>query len=402
MTEARATLEKLLRRGESARLRGACETVSLSLGSQAHAAEYTGLRSLDAIERFHAEIALAERDAAINVQRDRLAGDGTRIVRISIANLELLARHLSIKLTGETAAAAAQVLAPWADDFPIIQEILETWRSGRKVRGYGGEAATDVADAASFFAMRVKETHAEGILRRESVRHFGDSKRLERLTPWLDALISGQLAPSGLGKEEIWAAVGVRREPQPFLIAGKGSVRIEGAPTRLPLVEPYLGLPPQAVAEFMFESRYLLSIENLATFHDALPALAGSGGVLVYSGGMPSPAWRRAYAKALNGLAANVPVFHWGDIDQGGFRIAAVIAETAAAVGRKCHPWLMSPRDIPQYLKALAPRATAGALSAMKLSAERAGWNTVSADLTSEPILLEQEALDAAMPSLRL
>lgn len=402
MTEARATLEKLLRRGERARLRGASEAVSLSLSNPVHAAAYTGLRSLDAIERFHAQIALAERDAAIHVQRDRFAGDGTRIIRITVASLERLARHLDIRLTGETAATAAQVLAPWVNGFPVIHQILQAWQSHRKVRGSGGEAAADLADAARFVSVRAKDARAEGVLRRESVRHFGDSKRLERLTPWLDTLISGQLVPSGLEKHEIWSAVGVRREPQPFLIAGKGSVRIEGDATRLSLVEPYLGLPPQAVAGFSLESRYLLSIENLATFHDALPVLAGSDGVVVYSGGMPSPAWRRAYAKALNGLAANVPVFHWGDIDQGGFRIAAVIAETAAAAGRTCHPWLMSPRDIPQQLKAAASRATAGVLSAMKASAERAGWHTVSADLTNEPILLEQEALDAEVPSLRV
>ncbi|SEL14869.1 hypothetical protein SAMN05428989_1552 [Pseudoxanthomonas sp. GM95] len=400
MSEARITLEKLLRRGENARLRGSSEDVSLSMTSQAHAAEYIQLRALEAIERYHAQITLAERDAAVSVQRDRLAGDGSRLVRITVANLERLALHLGIQLTGEKAVAAALILAPWANRFPITQEILEIWQQGRKVRSFGSEAAADLADAASFVAMRTKDTGAEAVLRRESARHFGDSKRLEKLPHWLDVLVSGQLNASGLTKEEIWSAIGVRREPQPLLIAGSGFVQISGNPAPLPLIAPYLGVPPQAIAGFSLEARYVLTIENLATFHDALSVLAGSGGVVLYTGGMPSPAWRLAYTKLLSSLSTKVPVFHWGDIDQGGFRIAAVVAEAAISTGRKCHPWLMSPCDVPEELKKTACKVASGVLSSMKLSAERAGWHAVSAQLTDEPFSLEQEALDPEVPLL--
>jgi len=398
VTGANETLERLLRRGESARLRGVETAVSLSMTSKVHAPEYIALRSLDDIEHYHAQIALAEREGAINVQRDRHHGDGQKLLRIGIADLGRLAASLGVRLADEKMVTAARILEPWGNQFPITHEILELWRQGRKVRGYDSEAARDLADAASFIAMRMKDSTAERVMRKESVKHFGDSKRLEKLTAWLDVLVSGQLNGSGLQKEEVWSAIGLRREPQPFLLAGTGKISITDQVEPLPLIRPYLGLAPESITSFSSPARYVLTIENLASFHDALAPLRPSGGLLIYTGGMPSPAWKRAYLKLLGGLSKKVPVFHWGDIDQGGFRIAAAIVETAASIGRKCQPWLMSPAQLSTALAEQAVTPPSVTLVAMKLWAERAGWQAIAKELGNTPILLEQEAIDALPP----
>lgn len=393
MSAARQVLDRLLRRAESARLRGADEHVSLSMISTA---EYAALRSLDELERFHAEVALAERAGAVTVQREGRSGDGSRLLRLGVADLPALARHLGTRLLDEQVAEAARQLDAWMALFPIVAETLAAWRHGRKVRGCGAEAAAELALAARAVAARADDAGHERILRRESVRLFGDSKQLEKLTPWLEILVTGELTATGLSREEVWSAIGLRREPQPMLLAGSGSVEL--AVATLPLVRPYLGLPVESVRAVATPARCLLSIENLSSFHDAASAAQAKSVLLIYTGGMPSPAWRAAYARILSHLPPMLPIHHWGDVDEGGFRIAAVLAATAQSVSRRLLPWMMSPAELPPDVVRQAKAPTPSSLSAMLRWAERCGWSDLAVQLRRQPMLLEQESLDPALP----
>ena len=394
MSLTRPVLERLLRRAERARRRGADERVSQPMAS---VDEYTtSLASLPELEAFHAEIALAERAGAIAVQRDVHRGDGARLLRLTVADLPALARHLGAALLDERVAQAEQRLAPWRTRFPVLDEALAVWRQGRKLRGHGPEVAAELADAARAVAARADDTGHERILRRESVRLLGDSKRLERLTPWLELLVTGELAASGLAKEDVWSSIGLRREPQPLLLAGCGTATL--ADTALPLVRPYLGLPVESLQSVTTTARCVLSIENLASFHDAAQGDGCADVLLLYTGGMPSPAWRAAYVRVLRALPPALPVFHWGDIDEGGFRIAATLAATAREAGHALQPWLMSPETLPAAVVGGADTPDPAALAAMQRWAMRAGWPQVAEALARRPLRLEQEKLDPAMP----
>ena len=397
MSAAKATLERLLQRAETARLRDDAATSSLSMTGTRDAVEYQHLRTLPELESFHASIRLAERVGAISVQRDCHRGDGEKLLRISVADMTALARHLGIELIAERASRAAGKLEAWVARFPVVAEVLDAWRNGRKARGQGAEAADDLADAARAMDALLDDSRSERILRKESVRLFGDSKRLEALTPWLDVLVSGELAPSGLEKEQIWSAIGLRREPQPLLLAGIGSVELDDG-TRLPLPRSYLGVAVEALHGIETDARHLLSIENLASFHDAVLTRGDAPILLLYSGGMPSPAWRAAYRRLLACLHPGVAVLHWGDIDEGGFRIAAKLADTAATAGFTLRPWLMSPGCVPLACRHVASTPAAATLVAMRVWACRAGWPEVAAALQDDPIKLEQEALQPRLP----
>ncbi|WP_407352311.1 Wadjet anti-phage system protein JetD domain-containing protein [Luteimonas sp. R10] len=394
MSPARRVLERLLHRAERARLRGADRHASLPMGSQASAGEYLGLRTLPELETFHAEIALAERAGAIEVQRSR-SGDGTKLQRLTVADLGALARHLGVRPLDEQAGEAEQRLATWMPRFPVIAQVLERWRQGRKVRGQDAGAARELADAALAAAAVDEEPGRERILRRESVRLFRDSKRLERLTPWLELLVTGELAASGLAREDVWAALGLRREPQPLLLAGDGEAMVGGI--AVPIATPFIGFAPQAVEALATTARYLLSIENLASFHDAAAQALGHGALLVYTGGMPSPAWRVAYRRLLAGLPPSAPAWHWGDIDEGGFRIAAALAQETRTAGREFKPWQMSPDDLDGAALASAGSPTEATAERMCRWAEQAGWAAVAAALRRHPLTLEQEAI-GSMP----
>lgn len=394
MTPAGSTLERLLRRGERARARGADERVSVAL-TQTSCPEYGALKSLDELETFHAEIALAERAGAVTAARATSAGDSSALSRLNLLSLDKLGAHLGIRLLSERADEASRRLSTFEIKYPVIARTSEAWARGKKVRGCGPEAAKDLADAIEAVESRSRDNHEERILRRESVRLYEDSKRLERLTPWLEVLVTGELAASGLSKEDIWASLGLRREPQPMLLAGSGTVRLRDS--SIPLIKPYLGLPVDAVEAIETDARYLLTIENLASFHDAARAMPDSRGLLIYTAGMPSPAWRALYARILRALPTSVFVYHWGDIDEGGFRIAAALSSVATHSGRILRPWLMSPETIPA-IRRNAKQPTSATLAEMVRWASRAGWNQVAEDLQKTPVQVEQESIDPSYP----
>jgi hypothetical protein len=397
MSDARPLLERLLRRAEGARLRGEDAQASLSMASARDAAEYLALQTLPELERFHAGIALAERTGAIAVQRDVRRGDGEKLLRVAVIDAAALARHLGIELIGERSARATATLAAWQIRFPVVTEVLEAWRKGRKIRGHGPEAAADLADAARAVNTLLADTREERILRMASANLFGDSKRLEALTPWLDVLVAGEPAPSGLEKEQIWSALGLRREPQPLLLAGVGHVELDDG-TRLPLPRTYLGIPVEALRTVETAARHLLSIENLASFHGAVRTRGDASILLLYTGGMPSPTWRAAYRRILGCIRSDVPVHHWGDIDEGGFRIAAKLAETTREAGFALHPWLMQPDAIAEPVRMRSAPPSPGTLASMCRWAERTGWPDVAEALRHQPITLEQESLRPVLP----
>lgn len=392
MTPARHVLERLLRRGESAQRRG--ENGSLSMTSQRDAGEYLGIGPLPDLEAFHAQIALAEREGAIAVQRNR-HGDGEQLKRITVRDLFALARHLGETPLQERLDAAASLLTPWQERFPVIQQVLTAWREGRKVRGCDAQSAGDAADAARVVAARQADAGNERILRRESARLLGHSKRLEKLTGWLDLISNNELTASGLSDEEIWAQLDLRREPQPFRIAGTGLVELSDG-TQLPLPRSYLGLPTEDIHRIVSSACYLITIENLASFHEATRLPEAASALLVYTGGFPSPAWRTAYLRLVQSLPPDTPLYHWGDIDEGGFRIATALVQTLRESGRTLRPWLMSPDAIPAGLETATPSPSK--LSALCRWAQAAGWGEVVQALQHRPVLLEQESLDAALP----
>lgn len=397
MNPARQVLERLLQKGERARLRGDRSPASLPMTTEASAHAYLSLQTLAEREAFHAGIALAERAGAVAVERDRHRGDGERLLRISIADLDALAAHLGTELLQTRTNAAAALMSAWLVQFPVLVDVLGVWRNGRKVRGHGPEAAPELADAARAVDASRRHPGSERILRRESVRLFGDSKRLEAISPWLEILTTGELAATGLPREDVWAAIGLRREPQPLLLAGNGIARLDDA--TLPLVRPYLGVPVESLRGLTTDARYLMTIENLASFHDAVHAPAAASGLLLYTGGMPSPAWRRAYARIIEDLPASIAVYHWSDIDEGGFRIAAVLAEVARSTGHDLRPWRMSKAALRQTSCHNFRSPTPSTLAAMCKWAVRAGWDKVAADLERHPILLEQESIDVLLPT---
>lgn len=396
---ARRVLERLLHRAEAAMLAGDAQPASLPMDGKRDGAEYRTLRGVAEFEVFHARIALAERAGAITVERDAHRDDGERLKRLTVRDMAALAGDLGIELLSGQVARAEARLERWIVAFPVVAEVVAAWRVGRKVRSRGPEASDDLADAARVVDALQADARGERILRRASVELLGNSKRLEALTAWLDLLVASELAPSGLEDEQVWSALGLRKEPQPLLLGGQGTVELDDG-SRHVLPRRWLGFPVDEVRGIATEARALLSIENLASFHEAAALRGDAPVLLLYTGGMPSPAWRAAYARLLAGLPSDAALYHWGDIDRGGFRIAAKLADTAAAANRRLLPWRMSPNALPSAVVAKPEPPSPAILATMRHWARRAGWDDVAAALERTPLTLEQERLTPCLPAL--
>jgi hypothetical protein len=142
---------------------------------------------------------------------------------------------------------------------------------------------------------------------------------------------------------------------------------------------------------------FLVSIENKQTFHEMARLRGASNGFVVYSGGMPSPAWLRAYALLIDVLPLSTPCYHFGDLDLGGFRIAGVIARALVPSRRSLLPWMMEPDDYRHHGQALQA-VTPSRARAIQHAANEAGWPDVAVAIAKCPGQGEQEALPAALP----
>ena len=354
-------------------------------------AEYRENRSLQAKEAFETTFAAAQAEGAV-----RLTWEGRReehgfIKRVEIADLAALARFLGLEIHSATVERAAAQLQPFQDLFPVLEEVIARWSRIQAVRT---SQATDVGDWLD--AIRVidyaRSATTEGRMatpiREASARLFKDSKRIEKLVGPVDVLLCDAIEGRGREPAEVWQELGLYREEQPALLAGRVVVcRTRGASL---LDAPYTGLPPASVMGLDGSPAQVLTIENLTTFHSEAKRRCEEDLLIIYTAGMPSPAWRAMYRRLLRDVPAGTPVLHWGDVDEGGFRIAARLAEEATHAGHTLQPWRMRPEDVPEEMRRKAQPST---LERMRRFAAAAGWVPLGEAVVAAGFTVEQESL---------
>lgn len=378
-------LARLLARGERARVTGSQRVVRESF--QGVDSPYWTL-SLAERDQMHAVLERAATAGAVSLSWARQGGEDRPLSQVTLTDVDRLAAFLRVATVADAVRRAAHTLAPWSGH-PRVQDLLAAWSRLRKVRSLGPESASDFADA-----LRVVEAMGaaseDRLARPLSVALFGRSKRLEALYTHLDVLTSEATSAPARHWSEVLGALGIRKEPQPLLIAGQGQLELAQGPP-VAIAQPFVGIATHALRAYRGMAGWLLSVENLTTFHQCSELLAGGDrGVIVYTAGMPSPSWERAYTCLLAGLPVSTRLFHWGDHDEGGFRIAARLASACTAAGRTSLPWQM---QVDQGAPASATQH-----AAMAAAARRAGWESLARSLPF--LLLEQEFQRPTLPEL--
>lgn len=383
-----AVLRRLLQRGERARLRDSARAVRESFRSPD---SVYWRQTLDNRERFHVRMRAAATAGAISLEWSPHGGDDRPLDAVRLVSVDRLAKFLQTATLAEEVANAHMVLNPWVQRYPRVIDVLNAWAAMKQVRSLGPTSASDFKDA-----LRVLDFVAQGksedlIVRAVSVALFRNSKRIEELDRHLDVLTTESLSTQPRHRSEVYALLGLVKEPQPFLLAGAGMLMLQGERS-CPIVFPYIGIANNVVLGYQGKPEWVMTIENLATFHQAAKLLGGrERGLIIYTGGMPSPSWCKAYRLLLLSLPADVPVYHWGDVDEGGFRIAAHIRQECTPRDRTFLPWLME-SDKDESL----PTMPDSAYKAMVHAARRAGW--VELAETLRPIRVEQEGLLIRLP----
>jgi hypothetical protein len=351
--------------------------------------DYRNLPSLQIKEGIEHEFRMARDAGAIALEWDR-PGEKGFIRRITLVDADHLANYLGIERSGHVVARARESLVPFLPRFPVLNDVIARWGTLKKVRMTNASQVAEWLDAIrAVEALTERFTGEDTPIREASARLFNDSKRLEKLTGPLDTLLTGSIEMEARLPAEVWKELGLFREEQPVLLAG----RIELARSRLSALidQPYGGFASHAVlgvSEHM-PSR-ILTIENLTTFHSEARRGQDADTLMIYTAGMPSPAWRAMYRRILASTPATVPLFHWGDVDEGGFRIASVIAGDARLEQRTLLPFRMAPEDIPIDVRRTASPAV---LERMRTFAGRAGWPELGERIQEAGFTVEQESL---------
>lgn len=303
--------------------------------------DYDGMRTGEELERFAGVMTAAEKAGAVRIALERRPNGPASIRSVTLADATKLAAHLGRVLATEEAARAIDALRQLTNPVPawvggIVDEIAAAWAMRRE--GYPGLEPGDVATAVCFVRLLCavdRDEHVGVDMRTFSRRACGDSKAAEQGLPRLARALRKRFDLPDAPPREALAAFGIEKFPQPVLL--RGSLRLSGG-ARLDAL-PYVGVPPEWLdgVEVTDRPDYVLVIENLASFNRHVREVDDAG-IILYSGGFPALATLKAIRRMDALLSADVPFFHWGDVDADGVRILRHIARS---IGRPLRPHLM-------------------------------------------------------------
>lgn len=396
MTLGEKFLERLMERAENAWARSNEVTASI-LFSEKGNPEYFNIRQATDKQDYHGVLLHAQSQGAILIEWDMAAGYQNQVKRVALTDGVILASLLKLTPRWEALSIVRQSFSPYFTQFPILEIILDAWKNGRKPRSLGIGDESKILDAIKTINQSKQLDQQDIPIRRMSARLGFDTKRLEAIIPALDLLTTVDISALPREKEEIFSELGLVKHPSPVMVAGCLTVQINGTDD-ISVPFPYLGLPPSSVTgiQIKHDCRMIISIENLTTFHE-LTQLSHPDIILIYSNGMPSPSWRKFYEMLIRNSPPQCQLYHWGDVDAGGYRIAKNIFVVAKFFERKLKLHCMNPSDLPlQYhLRKLDPKE----IAEMQNIADSCGWYEEQSGVSKSPYAFEQEILDLNIPN---
>jgi hypothetical protein len=386
---ARSLLEKLLSDAEKS---AAGRRIRPATLTKSNLAEYQSFRSLQAKESFETFMQAARAVNAISfIVGNRGAEEGF-IQRVNVVDSRALSAFLGQVPAEDLLANAKERLLPLAERFPVLKEVLQRWAQLRTVRTFTAADAQDWVDAVRVIDFAQENLSPDVVsmpINEASGKLFKDTKRIKKLAAPIDVLLTGDVDAESREPSEVWAEIKLFREEHPVRMAG--NVIVERERVSAYLDAPYTGLPADSIRRLVSTPSLVITIENQTTFHSEARRRCHDDVLLIFTSGMPNPPWRSMYTRILKDIPPDVPVFHWGDIDQGGFRIAAVIAKEASKAGHAIKPWpSMHPDSVPEELRSPASEHT---ISRMVHFAESAGWTALAEAIAKAKFTVEQESL---------
>ena len=389
-TDERALREQL-QRGERKRVTGS--TAAPQKSNLTATSSIYWRQGFDERMRGHEQIQSAIRRGAVVAGWGDQGGEDRPLEWVRVRDVDALADLLGVSTNVDQLQAAKEALASWLERYPRLSEVLQAWAALRRVRAMGADSWRSWRDALHVLDALAARPGEDQVIRVLSGRLFSDTKRIEQLLPQLDVLSGEGPASRPRGKWEVLKTLGLVKQPLPLMVAGVGTILMQDGPD-CTIVRPYVGVAPRNVCGLAAAPAWVLTIENLTTFHLAAEAMKDrADGLAVFTGGMPSPAWVAGFRRLTENLSQSATFYHWGDIDVGGFQIAARLQEVAMSPDVSLQPWLMdattsdSGKNVSDSIR-----------DAMRAAAIRAGWSM----LQEMPALtLEQELVEVKLPDTK-
>jgi len=390
---AEQALSKLLAKAERQRIKAGSGPVPSLKFTKASLPAYNVALTRAVLSEIHSEVREAERAGALTIDWDHRAGEDGQIERIRLRDASALAQHIGVTPRWQIVAEAERTVAPWRGQWRV-NDIWARWALDQKVRGLGPEHASLLDDACR--VLEQLPDNQDVPVRRLSAATFHNSKHIEvTLVGILDELTRTTNMITA-DRTLVLRRLGLVKHPQPLLIAGHCDIRMSGGVTA-PLHRPYTGLAPDHFVGLAGAApAHVLTIENLTTFNEVARGLKDADNALViYTGGVPSPAMRLALRALIADCSNETGFWHWGDIDVGGLRIALMIDAQLGGTAR-LRPWQMDPSAVPA--EAVVPGAPASVIKEMASLAERLGWPEVADGIQRTWGTVEQEVLQPSRP----
>ncbi len=347
------------------------------------------------------------------------------IEKIRLADADRLAAFLGMErlpIQARRVADMVRTLLPevgWTHD--LLDHATARWTRGESAFGL---AIADEADIEARFRIlaALARGKADGIDPRTfSARVFplhpnDASKIVERhlggMLPMLRAVIQGfgperdeasagmedmadaedDRQPSGISDDDVLERFGLLRFTAPVFLSGPVEIDLSvvGSDVRLPdstppFITPHREWLPGFHWRADVASPRILTIENLTSFHRHVREIRQDDVCTVYTGGFLS----MTVLSLLRRLLATSPtppiLWHWGDVDAGGARIAEYLEQS---LGASIRPHLMG-QDLVAHL------GRAGHTGPLAPLAARAGTGAeIARVILDTGLLLEQERVD--------
>ena len=279
-----------------------------------------------------------------------------------------------------------------------LEALPQLWRQRKNICGFSYTQADAIICAIKLlsWAEAQKQLHVD--YRTASVKALGESKLLERHLGSIQRVCQLKDPEQYQNVDSPLEDWGISKYAPLIRIRGSCLLQIQQNVIDISCFAPYMAIPMDNLNTIQSTQTppYVLIIENLSSFERYCRQIF-DGGIVVYSGGFPSRHWVRVLRTLVKSLAVQVPVFHWGDIDLGGYRILVYLAHSLSI---DLIPFRMIDINPTGAAKSVSLEDLVSALSGAKTEALLKLKKQIEAKIANGAVQMwvEQESLDPVSP----
>lgn len=242
-------------------------------------------------------------------------------IRLNINNKDEVYRILKRKNKKDLEQNMKAILIPYLNNDTWLSEFSKTLinrlEDGKSIKRYFDLSQPDYAKTILDTIVKILSQKEEIAKRMFSISLFNNSKYFEEIESKI-TMIMKEFGPYS-EDVDVLAEENIMNNPGYVFLKGSGIFKLNQATIDLNELQGEIGLSTQLLKHFSIKNlnvRRVLTIENLTSFHLFQP----KNELVIYLGGFHNTI-RRRFLSNIYSSNKNIPFYHWGDIDLGGFRI---------------------------------------------------------------------------------